>query len=206
MSRILRGGPRPSDDSPLFSASRRIPAEVVAARAEAARLLEEARHEAEAIRHAARQDAARVLEGARAEGRAGGHAEAAAACIEAAGLRDGALAEAERTIARLALSAAERLFGESLDVSPERIAAIVGDGLSRARRARDVVVRVHPDDAGQLASLKASIAARAGCPADFAVRVDPALTRGGCVVETELGTVDARLETRLDALARALGL
>jgi flagellar biosynthesis/type III secretory pathway protein FliH len=38
------------------------------------------------------------------------------------------------------------------------------------------------------------------------VHADPALTRGGCVVDTELGTVDARLETRLDALARALGL
>ncbi len=206
MSRILRGGPRPPDETRLFVAPRRIPAEVVAAREEAARLVAEARSEADAIRDAARHEATEAMQAARAAGRAEGHAEVAASRIEAALRRDAALAEAEQTIARLALSAAERLFGEALAASPERLASIVSEGLSRARRAREVVVRVHPDDAPHAESLRATIAARAGCPATFTVHADPALTRGGCVVDTELGTVDARLETRLDALARALGL
>ena len=206
MSRILRGGPRPSDASPLFLAPRRIPAEVVAAREEAARLLDEARREAAAVMDASRQEAAAILHAARAEGRAEGFAEAAAARIEAALRRDEALAEAEQTVARLALSAAERLLGETLDASPARVASIVADAVSRARRAREVVVHVHPDDAPHVESLRASIAARAGSAAVLAVRVDASLRRGGCVVDSELGTVDARLETRLDALARALGL
>ncbi len=206
MSRILRGGPRPSTEAPLFVAPRRIPAEIVAARAEAARILADAHAEAEAIRATAHGAAADEVATAREAGRAAGHAEAAAACIEARALRDGALAEAEQALARVALAAAERLFVERLTDEPARIAAIVAEGVSRARRAREVVVRVHPNDAPVVEALRAEVAARAGRPGAFAVRADPAIARGGCLVETELGTVDARLETRLDALARALGV
>jgi flagellar biosynthesis/type III secretory pathway protein FliH len=39
-------------------------------------------------------------------------------------------------------------------------------------------------------------------------RVEPAaeLSRGGCIVISDVGVLDARVETQLDALARALGL
>jgi flagellar biosynthesis/type III secretory pathway protein FliH len=34
---------------------------------------------------------------------------------------------------------------------------------------------------------------------------DPAITHGGCVIESDLGELDARLETRVSELGRALG-
>jgi flagellar biosynthesis/type III secretory pathway protein FliH len=70
---------------------------------------------------------------------------------------------------------------------------VVREGLERVRRASRVRVRVHPSDAAQLIELEAEVVE------------DPSITRGGCVVESELGEVDARLEVRLDALARAIG-
>jgi flagellar biosynthesis/type III secretory pathway protein FliH len=33
---------------------------------------------------------------------------------------------------------------------------------------------------------------------------DDRVARGGCIIETELGVVDARLSTQLDAIERAL--
>jgi flagellar biosynthesis/type III secretory pathway protein FliH len=36
------------------------------------------------------------------------------------------------------------------------------------------------------------------------LRADPAILRGSCIIEIELGTVDARLPTQLDAIERAL--
>jgi flagellar biosynthesis/type III secretory pathway protein FliH len=36
------------------------------------------------------------------------------------------------------------------------------------------------------------------------VESDTAIARGGCVVSSDAGTLDARVETRIDALARAL--
>jgi flagellar biosynthesis/type III secretory pathway protein FliH len=44
------------------------------------------------------------------------------------------------------------------------------------------------------------------CRAAQAVRFvgDERVTRGGCIIETELGIVDARLSTQLDAIEHAL--
>jgi len=75
--------------------------------------------------------------------------------------------------------------------------------LTRARRARDVVVRLHPDDAAILERAAPDVAARAG-RASFTVKADASIERGGCVVETDLGELDARIDVQLDALARAL--
>jgi flagellar biosynthesis/type III secretory pathway protein FliH len=41
--------------------------------------------------------------------------------------------------------------------------------------------------------------------ATLSVVADPEVAPGGAVVETEAGVVDARIETRLAALARAAG-
>jgi type III secretion system HrpE/YscL family protein len=207
MSRILRGGPRPSDVvAPTAPGARIVPSAVFDGRAEAARIVAAARAEAAEIVETARLDARNSARDAEREGRVEGRAEAAAALAEALAIRDRALADAEREVARVALVAAERLVGEAIVADPARLATIVGDGLARARRARDVVVRVHPDDAPHVESLRSAIAARAGRPATFSVRPDADLTRGSCLVETDLGTIDARLETKLDALARALGV
>ena len=206
MTRIIRGGPRPSPTSSPAKGARVIPGPVFEARAEAVRIVAAAQSEAAALVAASRAGAGRAALDAQEAGRLAGHAEVAVALSQALAIRDSALAEAEREVARVALAAAERLVGEALRVEPERIANIVGDALARARRARDVVVRVHPDDAAALESLRAVVAARAGRPGAFSVRPDPEVTRGGCLVETDLGTIDGRLETRLDALARALGV
>ena len=40
----------------------------------------------------------------------------------------------------------------------------------------------------------------------ISVKEDEEIPAGGCIVETELGTVDARLETQLRAIKKALGL
>jgi len=214
MSRILRGAsstPATTPSAPQIQSQTQPPSRVIAgavfdARAEAERIVAAAHGEAAAIVDAARAGAERAVDEARTAGRDAGRAEAAASLAEALAIRDRALAGSEQEVARVALAAAERLVGDALALDPARIANIVGDGLARARRARDVIVRVHPEDAPQVELLRTAIATRAGRPASFSVRPDAEITRGGCLVETDLGMIDARLETKLDALARALGL
>jgi flagellar assembly protein FliH len=119
-------------------------------------------------------------------------AELAAAHLEVERARQALLADAETTVATLALAIARRLVGEDLEAHPERVRALVLEALGRVRRATRARVRVHPSDAAQLVDL------------DVAIVADAAIERGGCMVESEIGNVDARLEARLDALARAL--
>jgi flagellar biosynthesis/type III secretory pathway protein FliH len=138
-----------------------------------------------------------VRRAARAEGEASATAAVAARLFEAERRRDAALGEAERDLAKLALAAARRIVGDELTLAPERILDIVREALDRARRARRIVVRVHPDDAATLRAL-----ADGALP--YAIEEDPAIARGGLVLETELGEVDARIETKLAALEKAL--
>ncbi len=102
------------------------------------------------------------------------------------------LEEAESSVAAIAVAAARKVVAEELSLRPEHIRAIVGAALERVRRASRVRVRVHPSDAAHLVL------------SDVPVVEDESIERGGCVVESELGDVDARLEVRLAAIERAL--
>ena len=68
--------------------------------------------------------------------------------------------------------------------------------LERARRAKRVRVRVHPSDLAHLEG--------AEWAAGASIEGDAELTPGDCVVETELGTLDGRVQTQLAALDEAL--
>ncbi|MGC7940560.1 FliH/SctL family protein [Pandoraea pneumonica] len=56
---------------------------------------------------------------------------------------------------------------------------------------------MHPDDLGWLRETST-----AGDPQWVG---DDSVMLGGCIVETDAGTLDARLEAQLEAVARALG-
>ena len=198
MSRVIRG----KGDGPRGV----VPREVYDAAEEAKRIVDEARSEAKRIVDEAERDAAAIRQRAQDEGLEAGRAEAATLLARAAALRDRALVDAEKDTATVALAAAERIVGEELAIAPEHIASIVGQALARARRANEVVVTVCPEDAESLRTLQEKVAAHAGQPARFSIREDPAVSRGGCVVRTELGEIDARVEVQLAALAHALGL
>ena len=65
-------------------------------------------------------------------------------------------------------------------------------------------VRVHPDDTAAVIARRDTLAGRAPPAAAIEIIADESVGRHGCVVETAVGRVDARLATQLDALERAL--
>ena len=70
------------------------------------------------------------------------------------------------------------------------------EAVDRAAGARRILLRVHPRDADLLAGLP--------WLRSLELLEDETLSRGGCMVESEQGIVDGRIETRLDSLERAL--
>ncbi len=170
-----------------------IAAEVADATAQARAILERARAQAEQIAAAAR-----------VEGRAEGRAELAAGLLAQAQERERALQALEPQAVELALLAARRIVGQELSVRPAAVAEMVVPLLRRLRRARQVTLRVHPDDGAALEPCLRALCAQAELAAGVQLEHDPTLERGDCVVQSELGSLDARIETQLQALARAL--
>jgi flagellar assembly protein FliH len=94
------------------------------------------------------------------------------------------------------------LLGKELQLAPEHIREVVERELARVRLARRIELHVHPADLALLDSTETMVD-RGALLGSLTLHADPALERGGCLLQTDLGEVDARLETRL-ALALAL--
>jgi flagellar assembly protein FliH len=94
------------------------------------------------------------------------------------------------------------LLDAELRLAPEHVRAVVERELTRLQPARRVVLRVHPDDLALLDPPE-TLGARHELRAPLSFEADATLSRGGCVIDTDLGQIDARLETRL-SLALAL--
>lgn len=182
----------------VLKADRRGPLVVPAA-------IHDARAEASAILARAHDDAERVRERAREAGRSEGRAEVAATLLRVADARDRMLGELEAQAVDVAMLAAGHIVGDALSAHPERITGIVRPLLTRLRRARQVTLRVHPDDRAALAASLPTLAREAELACAIAIEPDASIARGGCVVTSDAGVLDARLEVRLEALRDALG-
>lgn len=181
--------------------------------AEAERLLMEARLQAAECLHAAEARARAVEAEAREQGyRAGLEAarEAQRALLaEVEALRAEVHAERERffdglepEVVQLALGVAEKIIRQEVDLHPEIVVGIARAALSRLKEARTVRVTASPADAEVLrARLPESLPHALDA---LEVAANPHVTAGGCLVDSDRGSVDARLERQLERAAAAV--
>lgn len=178
-----------------------VPAAVADASAEATRLLEKARQQAQTLLAAAERQAADLRLRAEAEARAEAAAKLAAHALALATHEAKADERAlDRSVA-LARVLAERLLGASLAASPEQVVSLARQALAEARGARRLTIAAHPEDA-QL--LSGSIASLGVATETVRVVADPARSRGSLRIETDIGVLDADLAPQLDRLALRL--
>lgn len=174
-----------------------VPGPVVDARMQARAIVEEAQAQAAALAREATAEASELRARAEREGREAGEARAAALVIEAERRHAQSLDESERELLRLGVGLAERILRKQIELAPERVRDIAAGVLERARRARRRRLHLHPEDVPLLRDLIA--------PADLTELVaDASIERGGCLLESDLGTLDGRLEVQVAELRRAL--
>lgn len=175
---------------------------VLDAEARARGILHAAHEEREALRAHALSELEATRRAAHEQGVEEGRATVAALETRAAQARAKSIEDAEQALVGLVTKVAERVLHTTLTDAPERVVPAVRAELARLRRAKQVELRVHPDDAQ---ALRAALASGETLePEGTRIVADPSITRGGCVIASELGTLDARLEVQLEAFARAL--
>jgi len=150
----------------------------------------------------------RLVEQARAEGYAGGVADAsaqldpAAAALHAAAagvgeLRDAMAAQGERAAVDLALRIAEHVVYAQLAVDPGKVVDVVRGALRRLMERERVTVLVNPDDLDVVRAHSDALVAELGGIEHCELQADRRVARGGAIVRTADGEVDATLETKL---------
>lgn len=179
-------------------------AEVFEARQSAQGIIEEARKERERILEEARKEREEVLTRAREQGREEGLAQATELVLRARMQAGDILVRQEREVVALACKVAEKIIGRDVERDPGLLADICARAIGELRNARAVVLRVHPRSAAVLRAHKAELMESIGRAVDVAIREDADVAPVGCIVQTELGTVDAQLSTQLEMLRNVL--
>ncbi|MDP2872511.1 MAG: FliH/SctL family protein [Bacillota bacterium] len=116
-----------------------------------------------------------------------------------------ALAAVEREAIVLALEIARKVVASELQVSPEVVLAVAGEALGRLPNGVAVAaLRVSPEDLQRALAGRERLKNISGDLRELEVISHPQVARGGCIVETPAGDVDARIETRFGKLEQAL--
>ena len=170
----------------------------------AEQIVGDAQREAGQIAEAAQRERASVMEAARLEGYAAGLAQWNGILVKAWKSHDELVSRGEGELVRLSIRIAQKIIGEELRTNADTILGIVREALRPIRRARSVVIQVSPDD--ELCAREKAVAFRAlfGDVAEVSVVADPAVAPGGCIVESDIGVIDAQLQTQLKSLEQAL--
>lgn len=114
------------------------------------------------------------------------------------------LAEWESMAVHLCTAIAEKIIRAELATHPDRVVELIKHTLQLAAGTTRLSVKLHPDDIALLGDDASQLVrALSGC-AEAMLCPDGSLTRGDCVLETQHGAVDARLETQLSRIAAEL--
>ena len=95
---------------------------------------------------------------------------------------------------------ARRILEQELHSDPQALLALIRSAVSRAGSAHHVTLRLNPKDADKLRELSPEESGMSLSIGKVEIVGDASLTLGDCLVETELGTVDGRLATRLQEM------
>ena len=108
--------------------------------------------------------------------------------------------EVEKQLTLLALTVGKQMVRRELKTDPAQVIAVIRESVGRLpAAARDIRVHLHPDDATVVRELLSAPSSDRA----WNIVEDPALSRGGCVVRTDTSQIDAKLDSRLNAVVAA---
>lgn len=164
---------------------------------EAEHILQLAQEQAEQLRQAAQQEG--MLEGTKQ-----GSEQFAQALADLGETRAALEGNLVPQIGTIALKVARKILGRELHNYPESVVDVAKMALSeKARQRKDIIVRANPEDMAILRQEKVLLLEQLIRTKDLTLREDATVERGGVIIETESGTIDAQLHVQMAAFEAA---
>jgi flagellar assembly protein FliH len=181
--------------------------------------LEMAQRQGAELVASARAQADGIADNARREGFEAGYAEGKAAAEreahdlltfaenavrEAVESRSRLIAESEEALVRLAVDVAERIVKADLQLHPDRVLNVLEGALRKAFVRDRLTVVCNPADLALIEEGQDALATQVGTLQHLELIGDRRVQRGGVVVRTDAGDVDATLDSQLERLCEAM--
>lgn len=177
--------------------------QITSARNEAEKIVSEADEYSVLVRSQAKEDADNLREKGYRDGLDKALLEMEQNLLDIREVRDRVMREVEQDLLRLSVRLAEKILGREIDKDNKAIVNIVATALVNARQQEKLTVRINPADV-QIVEKEIENVTPSGKIRYLDFVADPRVSIGGCMIESEVGTIDARLETQLRILERAL--
>jgi flagellar assembly protein FliH len=111
--------------------------------------------------------------------------------------------ETENALIQLALDAAQKIVA-GLPINAEMIEAVVTEAVRQVEGSAEITVQLHPEDFKLLRLHQSAVLTGLPDSGPLHFTGSAAVTRGGCLVQTRFGVIDARRETKLEQLRQTL--
>ncbi|MBU0506192.1 hypothetical protein KJ708_09385 [bacterium] len=115
------------------------------------------------------------------------------------------MAEVEKESISVIYEIAKKIMGDNLQTSDEAIVGMMRNAL-QSSMGNQLTLFVHPNDYERIKDQETTLMNVLQATQTLNIRPTENVQELGCVIESELGTIDAQLDYQLDAIKRALGL
>lgn len=118
--------------------------------------------------------------------------------------REKAAAASEARMVELALAIAEKVLGTALELRPELVVEVVRGALRRITDPLPATLLVAPEDVEPVREALAALEGEHG--AELTVHAERRVARGGAIVRTAAGEIDAEVEVQLQRAAELIAV
>ncbi len=112
--------------------------------------------------------------------------------------------EAEKDLVELAFTIAEKILNTALEIDRALVMNIVSSAISRMKEVEEMTIFISPEDEPIILERKEDILQGITARVNFVARED--VSRGGCVIQTSMGRIDAMISSQLEEIkAKVIG-
>jgi flagellar biosynthesis/type III secretory pathway protein FliH len=113
-------------------------------------------------------------------------------------------ADLEREAYRFAVAVAERIVKREITLDESVVMRQMREAIRRIVGVEAITVRVHPEDEALVRSHRSAMLSSSDSVREIVIEGDETVERGGCILESATGNVDARIGSQLRQIETAL--
>lgn len=132
------------------------------------------------------------------------HQTLAAALEEVSRLRETLARNSRQDMLRLVMAVAEQVIRRELQVDPKVVLTVLDEALKASVQADQYRIQVNPADLERVTEQKPLFLASMSGLKNLNIEGNDSVSAGGCRIESDLGEVDATIESQLDSIQQAL--
>ena len=106
----------------------------------------------------------------------------------------------EPEMAKLSVRIAEKIMRYQIDIDQGAVVNMISSALDTLKQREEIIIKVNQEDYYYAKEKKSVFASMVEGLKKLDVVVDSGVDRGGCIIETDLGNIDARISTQIHTL------